>query len=138
MTKTELTSQELFEKMQPAFQETYTAQLLSDGLSVNMSDIYSTLIKEAARCNSYNSDVVYDINYIHDKLKEYRGGNFEPIFVGFRKYGVDGTSYILSRMEDYSSPYLCLSREYFVVYSVTLNKTEYEGFYNIVFSKYWT
>ena len=138
MTETKLTSQELFDTLHPNMQWSQTAQLLSNGLSINMSDFYTQLIRDAARCNDYSSDVIFDINYINQRLEDYHGGYFEPIWIAFRKHGVDGTNYILCRTNEYETPFACINREYFVVYSVSLAETDYEGFYDVVFSKYLT
>lgn len=134
----EITSKELYEKLTPVSTIQYFAQLLSDGLSVNMSDAYSQLIREAARCNDYCSDVVSDIRYIEHRLSLFREGEeFEPVWIGFRRHGVDGTMYLLSRLSESENIYEPLYHNYFVVYSVTVKKSE-PGFYHVVFSKYNT
>ena len=128
-----MTIQELYTKLRPTKTEEMSAQLLSDGLSVNFSDMFTTLIRDAARCNSYSSDVFYDLTTIYDAFKDFRANTvFQPIFVGFRRYGVDSNSFILSRIgEDTYS----LHREYFALYSVMV-KPDSCGWYKVLFNYY--
>lgn len=131
-----MTSQELFNKMRPSTQKEFLAQLLTDGLNLNLSDIFCPLVKDAARCNSYQSDIYYDMVNIHKRLKEYKEGDeFEPIWVGFRKHGVDGTGYVLARTEE-PSMYGSTEHNYFALYSITLKKDS-PGWYYVVLSEYW-
>ena len=131
-----MTSQELFNKMRPSRQHKYTARLLSDGLNLNLSDIFCPLIKDAARCNSYASDVFYDLKNIEKRMEEYKEDEpFEPIWIGFRRHGVDGTGYVLGRAED-ESMYGTMSHNYFALYSITVENDEY-GFKNVILSEYW-
>lgn len=131
-----MNSRELYNKMTPSKTEKVIAQLLADGLSCNLSTFYSKLIKDAARCNRFNSDIVYDINGIQDALKNYRANKeFEPIWIGFRRHGVDGTNYVLCRV-DSSSVSMSLGQEYFALYSVDVEYNKYD-WYNIVLNEYW-
>ena len=136
-----MTIQELYEKLRPSKTHSALAQMLSDGLSVNISDFFTRLIRDAARCNSYSSDVYYDLCAIDKAIKEYRiGREFTPIFVGFRRHGVDGNSFILSRIE--GDPY-AVHREYFALYSVMVvpdtdpEGKEIFGWYKVLFNEYW-
>lgn len=129
-----MTSKELYFKIAPDKTTRLLAQLGDNGLEVNMSTEFSRLIKDAARCNHYNSDVYYDIKEIHEQFKEYDGKEFEPIWIGFRRMGVDGTSYVLARVED-NNPYRYLFREYFALYSVTVEKEEDR--YYVCFNEYF-
>lgn len=129
-----MNSRELYNKMTPGKTEKVVAQLLADGLSCNLSEFYSKLIKDAARCNRFNSDVVYDINGIQDALKNYRANTeFEPIWIGFRRYGVDGTDYILSRIDGNASN---VYQDYFALYSLDVENNE-PGWYWVVLNEYW-
>lgn len=129
-----MTIQQLYEKLHPSKTMTAHAQMLADGLSVSVSDIYTRLIKDAARCNSYSSDVFYDLQKIDRELHEFRPGSiFEPIFVGFRRHGVDGNSFILSRIGE--NPYNT-HQEYFALYSLTV-EPDGEGWYNVLFNEYY-
>ena len=42
-------------------------------VSINMSSIYTALIKEAAKCENYASDVLYDIKHVEEELYEKYG-----------------------------------------------------------------
>lgn len=128
-----MTSLELYRKLTPNKTENYTAQLLNDGLSVNLSGFYTKLIKDAARCNDYSSDIVFDINGLNKKLKEFRAGQeFEPVWIGCRKMGVDGTDFVLARTE---GDYAKLHKNYFALYSVTVDRTD-PDWYQITVSEY--
>lgn len=72
---------------------------------INYSTILSKLIYLAGRyCDSYNSDILYSIDEIRDKLKEvkdYKGEECSLIYnilIGFRDMGVDSNSYIQEHM----------------------------------------
>lgn len=136
-----MTSKELFDSMTPSKTEKYFAQLLADGMSVNLSSMYTKLIRDAARCNSYSSDVFYDLKHIERRMKEFNPNEeFEPIWIGFRKMGVDGTGYVLSRIDNDTSrgplaKTYALSNNYFALYSVTVENREYD-FYDIVLNEY--
>lgn len=131
-----MTSQELYNKIKPSEVHYYFAQLLSDGLNVNLNDIFTPLIKDAARCNGYNSDIYYDMIAIDEAMKSYRAGQeFEPMWIGFRKLGVDGTAFVLLRISD-NNTYADLSANYFALYSLTLKPRSYEGLYDVALSEY--
>jgi len=135
MNKIKLTSQELFDVIKPSSRKAYLAQLTDNGLSFNPVDMFSTFIKEAARCNDYNGDIIFDIEYLTERFISYRGEEFEPVWIGFRKLGVDGTDYVLLRLEN-DIPWISLTKEYFALYSVSLEHNEYEGLYNVILNKY--
>lgn len=131
-----LTSEELYERIKTDNTTKFMAQYMPGlGLNVNMVDAFNRLIKDAARCNAYNSDVYYDIKSINEMLENFKPEEIpEPIWIGFRRMGVDGTSYVLCNA-DKQMPYLTLSRNYFALYCITVVPTEY-GNYNIIFSEY--
>lgn len=132
-----MTSKELYNKLKSHKTETLTAQLLQNGLSVNMSSFYTKLIKDAARCSNYSSDVVYDIQGINKRLENFNPEeDYEPIWIGFRRQGVDHAGYILSRIDGLGST-LPLWNTYFALYSVTIEHDEGE-FYKILLNEYWT
>ena len=101
-----------------------------NGIDINMSDVYSAMIKEAAKCNYYASDLIYDIEAINDRLKHFDifdEDSYSPILVACRKSGVDGNSFILSRVENASrncAYVICFPEEYFSVFAVTFEKSE--------------
>lgn len=130
-----MTSVELYKKLRPYKTNTITAQLMSDGLSGNLSDMFSRFIKDAARCNGYNSDIFYDMKIIEKAMREYNPEEeFTPIWVGFRKHGVDGTNFILCKVEN-ENMYGSLSYNYFALYSVMVEHEE-PGWYNIILNEY--
>jgi hypothetical protein len=130
-----MTSTELFEKIKPSNQTIYIAQYNSRGLDFNQSDLFSRLIKDAARCNGYNSDIYYDLCYIDDFMKHFEpaAGN-EPIWLGFRKLGVDCTSFVLCRCEN-DFIYGSLAKNYFALYSISIEPDE-NGWYRVVLNEY--
>ena len=76
-------------------------------LEANFSSEFTAVIKEAARCNRWASDCIYDIQEVERVLEAFNPDEFPvdgsnddalPIVaMGFRKDGVDGNSFILSR-----------------------------------------
>lgn len=134
-----MTSQELYNKLKPNREQKLVAQLLEGGLNVNIVDFYTKLIKDAARCNSYSSDVVFNINYISRQLREFNKDTvFEPIWVGFRRHGVDSTTYILSRIDEDGNT-IELYKNYFALYSINVvEDPEYPDFRTIVIGEYWS
>lgn len=131
-----MTSFELFDKMSPSETHTYTAQLNAGGLDFNQSDMYSRLIKDAARCNGYNSDIFYDMKYIEERMKEFDGTEeFEPIWIGFRKLGVDCTQFVLCRVSD-EYTYGTMSNNYFALYSIVVEKKK-DDWYNVRLNEYF-
>ena len=87
-------------------------------LDINMSSEYTQLIREAARCNRYASYVIYDIESMNHQLETFNPENGLPIVaLGFRKDGVDGNSFILSRINnDHNGNAYCCLKEYFAIY----------------------
>ena len=65
-------------------------------LNINMSSIWTALIKEAAKCDSYASDVLIDIDTVRMKLKSDNTDDFTQYFV-FRTNGVDHEEFIRNR-----------------------------------------
>lgn len=131
-----MTSLDLYKTLKPSVTEVKEhVQVLADGISCNLSDFYTKLIKDAARCNNYSSDIVYDINGINEKLEAYRNGQeFEPVWIGFRRYGVDGTTYILSVINE--QPDFQLHQRYFAIYSVMVEDDD-PGWCKIIINEYW-
>lgn len=100
-------------------------QIVRNEADVNMSSIYSKLIFEAGRwCESYASDILYDIKAIEDKIFElslYPGT--ASFLLGFRQNGVDGTDSIRVKYEN-PSTYGYLSNEYRSIYRLDLVSDE--------------
>lgn len=128
-------SRELYSDLKPIKTEYHTSQVNSNGITVNMSGFITTLIKEAARCNNYSSDVIFDIDDIREAFCNYNPEEeFEPIWIGFRRYGVDGTDYVLSRVnsrDDISE----LRKHYFALYSIDVEKDS-PGWCNVIINEY--
>lgn len=112
-----------------------TAQYITGcGLEVNLSSFFSQLIREAARCNDYCSDVIYDISAIREAMEAFNPCNYPntgssdsklPVFaLGFRKLGVDGNLVMLSRLKD---DIFDIYKEYFAVYFMEVKR---HGKYN--------
>lgn len=67
--------------------------------SVNTSSILTKLIQEAGRyCEAYASDLFIDWQTVEEMLSGER--EFNTMFFGFRENGVDGESFINSRMQN--------------------------------------
>ena len=134
-----MTSQQLFEAIEPNKTEKFGAQLNNARLSFWRPGIFNPLIKDAARCTSFQSDVYYDLKEIEDRVNNFNPRNkFEPIWIGFRRHGVDHTEYVLHKCGDDDHVSSVLHREYFALYSVTVEPDEeYEGFYNVYLNEYY-
>ena len=131
-----MTSAELLDKMTPSEQHRYFAQLNSDGLNYDQSDVFCRLIKDAARCNRYNSDIFYDMNIIDRRMHEFVSSEkFDPIWIGFRKNGVDCTEFVLNRVSD-KSVYGEMNKNYFALYSITVEKKD-NYFYDVILNEYY-
>lgn len=132
-----MTIQELYTKLRPSKTETLTAQILADRMSVNLSTFFTTLIKDAARCNSYSSDIYYDLREIDENVHAYRGTEeFTPLFIGFRRHGVDGSSIVLSRINCANDNVYIVHNEYFALYSVNVER-DGEGWAKVIINEYW-
>ena len=130
-----MTNKELFDKLSTKNTFRYPAQLDDRKLNVNLSDMFSRFIKDAARCNGYNSDIFYDMLFINNLVNDFgESAVNEPIWVGFRKLGVDGTAFVLSRLDD-QHVYTSLSANYFALYSVVIEHDEGD-WYNIYLCEY--
>lgn len=67
---------------------------------INLSSILSKLIKIAGNtCNYFASDLFIEWKFIENNLENYEfdGGKF---FFGFRENGIDGNTFILSRINN--------------------------------------
>lgn len=130
-----MTSKELYEKLTPWRSYRYSGQYTSGRLEVNLSDIGSKLIKDAARCNGYNYDVYYDLRAINNAMENFNPKKeFTPMWIGFRKLGVDGTDYVLLRIAG-ELPHHALSCNYFALYSLNIESTG-DDFYNVILNEY--
>lgn len=73
----------------------------NDKLQMNMSYIYSKLIKEAAKCKQFASDIIYDIASIEDSINEIQECKTSNIVIGFRESGTDSNTYMKNRVREY-------------------------------------
>jgi hypothetical protein len=130
-----MTSRELYNKIKPTKQTLYFCRIELDGLVLNFSEIFCKLVKDAARCNGYNSDVYYVMKEIEDAFSYFSEEKaFEPIWVGFRRYGVDCTDYVLSRCDE-DNVFSSLLKTYFTLYSIDVIQEE-PGSYVVLFNWY--
>lgn len=65
--------------------------------NINMSTIFTKLIQEAGKCESYASDVLYDIQNIATDLNDISSWRHKEYWFGFRDMGIDGLTFITSR-----------------------------------------
>ena len=90
-------------------------QLISRGgkasADINMSSIWTELIKEAAKCDSYSADVLIDIDTAREKLASGKPEDFTCYF-GFRDNGVDHEAFIRNRKSEGYRRILSLSITY--------------------------
>lgn len=80
-------------------------------VNINMSSIWTELIKEAAKCTSYSADVLIDIDTAREKLASGKPEDFTYYF-GFRDNGVDHEAFIRGRKSDEYRRILSLSVTY--------------------------
>ena len=99
-----------------------SGQFVNGHISVNLSSIWSRLIKEAARvCDFYASDLLIDIASVEEQLETFvRNGEEHTWLFGFRRSGVDGNAFIAQRG--------IKSSEYVSMWSLTLHHIENLGY----------
>ena len=81
--------------------------------AINLSSIYTLLIKEAGKCEAYSSDILIDIDSIKESIKQF-DGDTKIHYIGFRNYGTDHETFIVCRNES----------EYRKVYMITVSPDE--------------
>lgn len=68
-------------------------------VAVNYTNIQSFLIKEAGNlCDYYASDLLFNLKEVDELLHQTKTDFHERIAFGFRKFGVDGNKFTLSRL----------------------------------------
>ena len=85
--------------------EKFIVSTRGDVSNINWSSISTNLIKEAAKCDSYSSDIFYILKSIEKSIKE---SNSETFLLGFRDMGVDSKPFVEIRLdskEEISSDY---------------------------------
>lgn len=88
-----------------------------DFYCLNLSSIWTKLIKESAECEHYSSDFLIQYDCVMRKLNA--GCNKVTEYFGFRDYGVDHDSFIKSRLSQYK-PY-----RYRKIYKLTIEHGDY-------------
>ena len=113
------------------FEEKLEARINSDGrIDVNMSSAFTAMIKEAAKCNRFSSDLIYDIQKVNERLEHFypfEEESYSPILIACRKDGVDGNGFILPRVQDASrncAYAICFPADYFSVFAVSFKQSE--------------
>lgn len=106
-------------------------------LNANLSSEFTELIRQAARCNRYSSDIIYDIGSINDAMEVWTGEKKLFVF-GFRRDGVDGNSFVLSRVNNECKEIYNIHNLYFAIYFVEVKEDEgYTDFYKVVTDGYY-
>lgn len=121
------------------FEEKIEARVTANGIDVNLSSSFTAMVKEAAKCNRFSSDLIYDIQTINARLNLFDLFDeecYSPILIACRKDGVDGNGFITSRVENASRNCafaICFPENYFSVFAITFEKSEYSdlGYVNI-------
>ena len=97
----------------------------------NLSVIFTALIKAAAVCDRYSSDILYDIEELKEGIKTSKHEDIKIQYFGIRDYGVDGMDFINQRDNDYQyiAIYAVKTANYHDTIRVTLYKlsTRKEG-----------
>ena len=66
--------------------------------NVSTSGIFTILIKEAAECEHYSSDILVDINAIN-RILDVNESEITDYYIGFRSMGVDNREQIIYRRD---------------------------------------
>ena len=79
------------------YRSSYNGELATN---INFSDIFTELIQAAGTgCEYFASDMFYDLTEIHKAIQNLDSKVF---YIGIRDSGVDGTTYIKSKLENSS------------------------------------
>jgi len=106
-------------------------------MDANLSSEFTELIRQAARCNRYASDIIYDIGNVNDALETWTGEKTLFVF-GFRRDGVDGNFFVLSRVNSECKNIYDIHKLYFAIYFMEFKKdSEYDSFYNVETNGYY-
>ncbi len=115
----------------------FTCNRLKD---LNMSIIFTELIKQAARCETYSSDICYEIQEIMNGISGItppetilgKNGEGKTYMFGFRDWGVDHDNFIKSRMKNQTDPLFTYRRIYLLRFEPD---PDCEGFVNVWFKR---
>lgn len=118
----------------------YTCNRLKD---LNMSTIFTELIKQAAKCESYSSDICYEIQEIMNAISGItrpetilgENGEGKAYMFGFRDWGVDHDNFIKGRLD--GSPNCDVRLLYRSIYLLRFEPDpDCEGFVNVWFKRF--
>lgn len=106
-------------------------------MEVNLSSEFSELIRQATRCNRFSDDIIYGIENVKDAMETWTGEKRLFAF-GFRRDGVDGNSFVLSRVNNECEKLYKIHDKYFAIYFVEVKEDEgYTDFYKVVTDGYY-
>ena len=97
---------------------------------LNLTSVYTKLIKEAAGCEYYASDLLLDLNIILNVefgLTDESSVLDKLFMFGFRDMGVDHDFFIKGRLK--------YGYQYRSIYLMQIRKSEYTGQYNLYFKR---
>lgn len=98
-------------------------------VAVNYTNIQSFLIKEAGSlCDHYASDLILNLEEVDEILHQTKTDFHKRIAFGFRKFGVDGNKFTLSRLSQ-PNMYGSITNEYRALYvlDIDMNHMEENG-----------
>lgn len=99
------------------------------GTDVNRSDVMSYLIKEVGtKVTHYQSDLYYDLHTINKAIDDWKPNEImDDIYVGLRKCGVDGNTFVIAGAVNSSTARGFVDR-YIALYKVSLREVEDETY----------
>lgn len=134
MSKTEINISELFKENiggRPITAQGYKS-------TINYSDILTRLIKEAAECKSYSSDLWITWKYNVDQPLDDEELESKTVWFGFRELGVDHGEYIKHKVNEPES-YGDYNKEYYSIWRLDIEEIpkqecyEYGKYYRFTF-----
>ena len=102
--------------------------------SQNWTSIGTLLIKEAAKCENFASDILIDCTDTLTTIAEEKEFS-EDFYFGFRKNGVDHKEFVISRLgENLTNAYV--KDVYFALYRLNVTKERAYGSYDVTYTLY--
>lgn len=92
-----------YKRQNETLDECYSYLSPATSVNINISSIIDKIITNAGRfCERYASDVLFDLNYINYIIKNYNPNQPEEYIIcfGIRRDGVDGNSFLESRIKN--------------------------------------
>lgn len=100
----------------------------------NWARIGTVLVKEAAKCENFASDILIDCNKIVNVVAEEKEFS-EDFYLGFRENGVDHKEFVKGRLgENLTDNYI--EDIYFVLYRLNVTKERAYGSYSVTYTLY--